>query len=56
MNHAVGFGVFELDPCTGELRKHGVRVRLQDRPLAVLLVLLEKPGQLVTREELQQRL
>ena len=50
------FGVFELDPRTGELRKHGVRIKLQDQPFAVLLMLLEKPGQLVTREELQQRL
>ena len=55
-NGPVRFGVFELDPCTAELRKHGVRIRLQDQPFAVLLVLLEKPGQLVTREELQQRL
>jgi Tol biopolymer transport system component/DNA-binding winged helix-turn-helix (wHTH) protein len=52
----VRFGVFELDPGARELRKHGVRVKLQDQPFAVLLILLEKPGQLVTREELQQRL
>src|SRR5215468_7342861 len=52
----VRFGVFELDPCAGELRKHGVRIKLQDQPFAVLLILLEKPGQLVTREELQRRL
>jgi len=52
----VRFGIFELDPRTGELRKHGVRIKLQDQPFAVLLMLLEKPGQLVTREELQQRL
>ena len=50
------FGVFEIDPSAGELRKHGVRIKLQDQPLAVLLILLEKPGQLVTKEELQQRL
>ena len=50
------FGVFEIDPSAGELRKHGVRVKLQDQPLAVLLILLEKRGQLVTKEELQQRL
>ena len=52
----VRFGVFELDPHTGVLRKYGVRIKLQDQPFAVLLMLLEKPGQLVTREELQQRL
>jgi Tol biopolymer transport system component/DNA-binding winged helix-turn-helix (wHTH) protein len=50
------FGVFEIDPSARELRKHGVRVKLQDQPFAVLLMLLEKPGHLVTKEELQQRL
>jgi len=50
------FGVFEIDPSARELRKRGIRVKLQDQPFAVLLVLLEKPGQLVTKEELQQRL
>ena len=50
------FGVFELDPSAGELRKHGFRIKLQDQPFAVLLMLLERPGQLVTKEELQQRL
>jgi DNA-binding winged helix-turn-helix (wHTH) protein/WD40 repeat protein len=50
------FGVYEMDPSARELRKHGVRVKLQDQPFAVLLILLEKPGQLVTKEELQQRL
>ena len=50
------FGVFEIDPSAHELRKHGVRIKLQDQPFAVLLILLEKPGQLVTKEELQQRL
>jgi Tol biopolymer transport system component/DNA-binding winged helix-turn-helix (wHTH) protein len=50
------FGVFEIDPSVRELRKHGVRIKLQDQPFAVLLILLEKPGQIVTKEELQQRL
>ena len=52
----VGFGAFEIDPSARELRKHGVRIKLQDQPFSVLLILLEKPGQLVTKEELQQRL
>ena len=43
------FGVFEIDPSTRELRKHGVRIKLQDQPFAVLLILLEKPGQLSKR-------
>jgi len=55
-NNPVGFGAFELDRGAGELRKHGVRIRLQGQPFAVLIILLEKSGQLVTREELQQRL
>jgi serine/threonine-protein kinase len=46
------FGVFELDTAAGELRKHGVRVRLQDQPLKFLLCLLETPGEICTREEL----
>jgi TolB-like protein/DNA-binding winged helix-turn-helix (wHTH) protein/Flp pilus assembly protein TadD len=50
------FGVFELDLRSGELRKHGLRVRLQEQPLRLLEMLLERPGEVVTREELQKRL
>ena len=50
------FGVFELDVPAGELRKAGTRVRLQDQPLRVLTVLLDRPGKLITREELRQEL
>jgi len=50
------FGAYEADPATGELRKSGMRVRLQDQPFAVLMILLERPGELVTREELRQKL
>jgi DNA-binding winged helix-turn-helix (wHTH) protein len=52
----VRFGVFEADLRTGELTKHGKRLRLQAQPLRLLAMLLEKPGQLVTREELRGRL
>jgi TolB-like protein/Tfp pilus assembly protein PilF len=52
----IRFGVFEVDLRAGELRKQGVRVKLQEQPLQVLLVLLENPGAVVTREELQQRI
>src|SRR5262249_43150874 len=52
----VRFGVFELDCQTGELRKQGVRLRLQGQPIEVLTRLLETPGELVTREELRNRL
>lgn len=47
------FGVFELDPQRRELRKEGVKVKLQDQPLKVLQLLLENPGQVVTREKLR---
>lgn len=50
------FGVFELDLRAGELRKQGLKVRLQERPLQILALLLENPGQVVTREELRQEL
>jgi len=50
------FGVFELDPRAGELRKHGLRVRLQGQPFQVLAILLGRPGEVITREELQKNL
>ena len=52
----IRFAAFELDARSGELRKAGERVSLQDQPLKVLESLLERPGELVTREELRQRL
>jgi len=52
----VRFGVFEMDVRTGELRKHGVRLKIQNQPFQVLQALLERPGELVTREELQTRI
>jgi len=55
-SHAViRFGVFELDTESGELRKQGVKVRLQEQPFQILQILLEHPGRVVTREELQRR-
>src|SRR5438309_10156721 len=50
------FGVFHLELRTGELRKHGLRVRLQEQPFQVLAILLEHRGELVTREEFQKKL
>ena len=50
------FGVFELDLRAGELRKHGLRVRLQEQPFQVLAMLLERHGEVVTRGELQKKL
>jgi TolB-like protein/DNA-binding winged helix-turn-helix (wHTH) protein/Flp pilus assembly protein TadD len=50
------FGVFELDPRAGELRKHGLRVRLQEQPFQILAMLLDHQGEVVTREELHRKL
>ena len=50
------FGLYEADGRTGELRKEGRRVRLQEQPFQVLLMLLDRPAELVTREEIRQRL
>lgn len=56
-DRVVRFGVFELNRETGDLRKDGMaRRRLQGQPLDVLLLLLERPGEIVTREEMRQRL
>lgn len=50
------FGLFEADLAAGELRKNGLRVKLQDRPFEILAILLERPGEVITREEFRQRL
>src|SRR6185436_10723696 len=52
----VRFGVFEADLRSGELRKNGVKIRLPGQPFEVLAMMLERPGEVVTREELQKRL
>src|SRR4026209_1292222 len=52
----VRFGVFEADLRSGELRKNGVKVRLSGQPFEVLSTMLERPGEVITREELQKRL
>ena len=50
------FGAFEVDLRSGELYKHGIRLKLQDQPFQVLALLLERAGDVVTREELHQKL
>lgn len=50
------FGPFEVNLTTGELRKHGMRLRLQEQPFQVLALLLARSGKLVTREEIRERL
>jgi Tol biopolymer transport system component/DNA-binding winged helix-turn-helix (wHTH) protein len=52
----IRFGTFELDLEAGELRKNGLKVKLHDQPFQILAMLLERPGRLVSREELQKRL
>ena len=50
------FGVFELDLLSGELRRQGVRIKLQEQPLKILQFLLENPGQIVSREQLRSQI
>jgi len=50
------FGLFEVDKVSGELRKDGTRIRLQEQPFRVLAMLLERPGEMITREELRSQL
>lgn len=53
---ALRFGVFEVNLRAGELRKRGLRIKLQEKPLQVLAALLAQPGKVVTREELRRSL
>ena len=53
---SVRFGAFELDQDAGELRREGTKVRLQEQPLQILLILLESPGEVVSREDIRKRL
>jgi DNA-binding response OmpR family regulator len=50
------FGIFEVDLRSREVRKQGVRIKLQEQPFHVLKVLLERPGEIVTREELRSQI
>src|SRR6266699_7216305 len=54
--HAIRFGVFEVDLQAWELRKHGLRIKLRDQPFQILSLLLARPGQVVSRDELQKQL
>jgi cholera toxin transcriptional activator len=55
-SNILGFGAYEFNPDSKELRKAGMRVRLEGQPLAILQMLLDRPGEIVTREELQKKL
>src|SRR5579862_3543054 len=50
------FDAYHVDLRTGELRKHGLKIHLPPRPFQILALLLERPGELLTRKELQERL
>lgn len=50
------FGVFQVNLCSGELRKSGIKIKLHDQPFKILAMLLERPGEVVTRHELRQKL
>ncbi len=50
------FGPYELDVRSGELRKHGIRIRVREQPIKILFILLENPGEVVLREEIRDRL
>src|SRR5215471_16038741 len=52
----IRFGVFEVDPRSGDLRKNGLKLKLSGQPFQVLAMLLERPGEIVSREEIQKRL
>src|SRR5580698_8447774 len=56
ISQIVRFGPYEVDVRSGELRKFGLRIKLGEQPLQILLLLLERPGSLVTRGELRSRL
>lgn len=56
VSNPLRFGAFELDLGTGELRRDGVKQRLPEQPLQILAMLLERPGEIVTRDELKHRL
>ena len=52
----VHFGEFELDAAAGQLYRKGAKLRLQEQPSQILQILLQRPGEVVTREELQQKI
>lgn len=56
IHNRIRFGVFEVRPASGELLKHGIRMKLEQQPFSVLLALLEQPGAAVTRSELRARI
>ena len=56
ITRVIRFGVFELDLRTGELRKKGAKIKLDGQPIQILMLLLERPGELLTHEEIRAKL
>jgi TolB-like protein/Tfp pilus assembly protein PilF len=56
VRRVIHFGEFELDGFAGELRRQGTKLRLQDQPLQILQILIQRPGDIVSREELQKKI
>src|ERR1700727_1993530 len=56
MSDKIRFGLYELDRDARELRKRGLLIRLQDQPFRILAILTERPGEIVTREEMQEQI
>jgi len=56
VKRGIRFGLYEVDFASQELRKAGIKIKIQDQPFQILALLLERPGQIVTREEIQKRL
>jgi eukaryotic-like serine/threonine-protein kinase len=54
--YVLRFGTFEVDICAGELRRQGVKIKLREQPFQILSVLLQRPGEVVSREELRSQL
>src|SRR4030095_10700629 len=52
----VSFGPFQLDPATGEFTKHGIRVRLASQPCQILIILIQRSGEVVTREQIREQI
>jgi len=56
LSSLIRFGIFEVELQAGELRRQGFKVKLQEQPFQVLVMLLERPGEVVTRDELKRSL
>ncbi len=58
IHHVAGlkFGIFEVDPASGDLRRSGIRIKLQTQPFKLLTILLSQPGKVVSRDELRQQI